>query len=190
MLQSTCFIPEATGGLTALFAFFRRVARFDPSEFDVCLAERFVYQPPALGEGHVGRLARFAKCTSPVSVYLKAYVPYLRFRQDLGLLLCLPSGDPCGCRSAECADSRSDDSAKKSCKSCVHGVSLWDAGRPLPGRRRFRAVGTDTQPGRPRSPLDGRFPDLFDAVLNDAGVGVVLGGVEMPRMNVGTDLPA
>ncbi|MGW9130029.1 hypothetical protein [Streptomyces sp. NPDC055681] len=42
----------------------------------------------------------------------------------------------------------------------------------------------------PQSPLDGRFTDLFDAVLNDAGVGVALGGVEMPRMNVGTDLPA
>ncbi|MDX6331150.1 MAG: putative transposase, partial [Streptomycetaceae bacterium] len=30
---------------------------------------------------------------------------------------------------------------------------------------------------------DGKFPDLFDAVLKDAGIEVVLRGVRMPRMN-------
>jgi transposase InsO family protein len=30
---------------------------------------------------------------------------------------------------------------------------------------------------------DGKFPGLFDAVLNDAGIEVVLSGVRMPRMN-------
>ena len=30
---------------------------------------------------------------------------------------------------------------------------------------------------------DGKFPGLFDAVLNDAGIKVVLSGVQMPRMN-------
>lgn len=30
---------------------------------------------------------------------------------------------------------------------------------------------------------DGRLPDLFDAVLRDAVLGVVLGGIEMPGMN-------
>jgi transposase InsO family protein len=30
---------------------------------------------------------------------------------------------------------------------------------------------------------DGKFPDLFDAVLADAGITVVLTGVRMPRMN-------
>lgn len=30
---------------------------------------------------------------------------------------------------------------------------------------------------------DGKFPSLFDAVLNDAGIEVVLSGVRMPRMN-------
>ncbi|MFI0480911.1 integrase core domain-containing protein [Actinomadura sp. 9N215] len=30
---------------------------------------------------------------------------------------------------------------------------------------------------------DGKFPDLFDAVLADAGIGVVLTGARMPRMN-------
>ncbi|MDH6710193.1 putative transposase [Kitasatospora sp. MAA19] len=30
---------------------------------------------------------------------------------------------------------------------------------------------------------DGKFPDLFDAVLQDAGIQVVLSGVRMPRMN-------
>ncbi|MBO3681639.1 integrase core domain-containing protein [Streptomyces sp. NEAU-YJ-81] len=30
---------------------------------------------------------------------------------------------------------------------------------------------------------DGKFPDLFDAVLADAGIKVVLSGVQMPRMN-------
>ncbi|MFE4723761.1 hypothetical protein ACFRLW_46890, partial [Streptomyces sp. NPDC056728] len=42
---------------------------------------------------------------------------------------------------------------------------------------------------------DGRVPDLFDAVLKDVGIEVVLSGVRMPRMNsimgeVGTDLLA
>ncbi|MDN3360062.1 hypothetical protein [Actinomadura sp. DC4] len=30
---------------------------------------------------------------------------------------------------------------------------------------------------------DGKFPDLFDAILTDAGINVVLTGVRMPRMN-------
>jgi putative transposase len=30
---------------------------------------------------------------------------------------------------------------------------------------------------------DGRYPDLFDAVLADAGIQVMLSGVRMPRMN-------
>jgi hypothetical protein len=30
---------------------------------------------------------------------------------------------------------------------------------------------------------DGKFPGLFDAVLMDAGIEVVLSGVQMPRMN-------
>ena len=30
---------------------------------------------------------------------------------------------------------------------------------------------------------DGKFPGLFDTVLNDAGIEVVLSGVQMPRMN-------
>jgi transposase InsO family protein len=30
---------------------------------------------------------------------------------------------------------------------------------------------------------DGQFPELFDAVLADAGIEVVLSGVRMPRMN-------
>jgi transposase InsO family protein len=30
---------------------------------------------------------------------------------------------------------------------------------------------------------DGKFPDLFDAILSDVGIEVVLSGVQMPRMN-------
>ncbi|MFC5001320.1 integrase core domain-containing protein, partial [Dactylosporangium cerinum] len=30
---------------------------------------------------------------------------------------------------------------------------------------------------------DGKYPALFDAVLADAGIAVVLSGVRMPRMN-------
>jgi hypothetical protein len=30
---------------------------------------------------------------------------------------------------------------------------------------------------------DGKFPGLFDAVLNHAGIEIVLSGVQMPRMN-------
>ncbi|MGA2830012.1 MAG: hypothetical protein ABSF03_28340 [Streptosporangiaceae bacterium] len=30
---------------------------------------------------------------------------------------------------------------------------------------------------------DGKFPHLFDAVLKDAGIEIVLSGVQMPRMN-------
>ena len=30
---------------------------------------------------------------------------------------------------------------------------------------------------------DGKFPGLFDAVLEDAGIKIVLSGVQMPRMN-------
>jgi putative transposase len=42
---------------------------------------------------------------------------------------------------------------------------------------------------------DGKFPALFDDVLTDAGIKVVLSGVQMPRMNSimerwGADLPA
>ncbi len=30
---------------------------------------------------------------------------------------------------------------------------------------------------------DGKFPDLFDAALKDAGIDVVISGIQMPRMN-------
>jgi hypothetical protein len=30
---------------------------------------------------------------------------------------------------------------------------------------------------------DGKFPALFDAVLKDAGIEVVLSGIQMPRMS-------
>jgi transposase InsO family protein len=30
---------------------------------------------------------------------------------------------------------------------------------------------------------DGKYPALFDAILADAGIEVVLSGVQMPRMN-------
>ncbi|MGW1554014.1 hypothetical protein ACWCQX_46750, partial [Streptomyces sp. NPDC002346] len=30
---------------------------------------------------------------------------------------------------------------------------------------------------------DGKFPELFDAIVKDAGIEVVLSGVRMPRMN-------
>ncbi|PRY40538.1 transposase [Umezawaea tangerina] len=30
---------------------------------------------------------------------------------------------------------------------------------------------------------DGKFPTLFDAVLADAGIQIVLSGVRIPRMN-------
>ena len=30
---------------------------------------------------------------------------------------------------------------------------------------------------------DGKFPEPFDAVLKDAGIVVVLSGIQMPRMN-------
>ncbi|MFI0771887.1 integrase core domain-containing protein [Streptomyces sp. NPDC021218] len=30
---------------------------------------------------------------------------------------------------------------------------------------------------------DGKFPELFDAVLKDAGIDVVLSGIQIPRMN-------
>ena len=30
---------------------------------------------------------------------------------------------------------------------------------------------------------DGKFPGLFDAVLEDTGIEIVLSGIQMPRMN-------
>ena len=30
---------------------------------------------------------------------------------------------------------------------------------------------------------DGKFPGMFDSILADAGIGTVLSGVQMPRMN-------
>jgi hypothetical protein len=30
---------------------------------------------------------------------------------------------------------------------------------------------------------DGKFPHLFDTILADAGIGVVLSGIQMPHMN-------
>ena len=39
-----------------------------------------------------------------------------------------------------------------------------------------------SRPGRPGR--DGKYPRLFDTVLKDAGVTVVLSGIHMPRMNV------
>jgi hypothetical protein len=30
---------------------------------------------------------------------------------------------------------------------------------------------------------DGKYPAVFDAVLEDAGIDVVLSGIQMPRMN-------
>ncbi|MFC8263671.1 hypothetical protein ACFUNF_40235 [Streptomyces sp. NPDC057291] len=47
----------------------------------------------------------------------------------LGLLLCLPAGDPRGCRSA---DGGADDTTEEPCKSCVHGVILLAKRRALP----------------------------------------------------------
>ena len=38
-----------------------------------------------------------------------------------------------------------------------------------------------SRPGRPGR--DGKYPRLFDTVLKDAGVTVVLSGIHMPRMN-------
>jgi putative transposase len=35
---------------------------------------------------------------------------------------------------------------------------------------------------------DGKYPDLFDTILSDAGLEVVLSGVRMPRVGSGTDL--
>ncbi|WP_411151295.1 hypothetical protein [Streptomyces sp. A30] len=29
----------------------------------------------------------------------------------------------------------------------------------------------------------GKFPELFDTILADAGIGVVLSGIRIPRMN-------
>jgi putative transposase len=34
---------------------------------------------------------------------------------------------------------------------------------------------------------DGKFPGLFDAVLKDAGIEIVLSGIQMPRMNAFTE---
>jgi hypothetical protein len=34
---------------------------------------------------------------------------------------------------------------------------------------------------------NGKFPQLFDAILKDAGIEVVLSGVQMPRMNAITE---
>ncbi|MFF2363816.1 hypothetical protein ACFVU0_14020 [Streptomyces sp. NPDC058122] len=91
----------------------------------------------AFSEGQVGTLARFAKSTSPFSIYLKAGLPQLRFGLDLGLVLCLPSGDPGGCRGADCADRGADDATEESCKSCVHVAILVAKRRALPvGRDR------------------------------------------------------
>jgi Integrase core domain len=45
----------------------------------------------------------------------------------------------------------------------------------LSGQVRARVVGEGAR--------DGKFPDLFDAILADAGMTVVLSGVRMPRMN-------
>jgi putative transposase len=38
-------------------------------------------------------------------------------------------------------------------------------------------------PARGVRDRDGKFPELFDAVLGDAGIEVVLTGVRIPRMN-------
>ena len=74
------------------------------------------------------------------------------------------------------------------------------------GSRRIRTLGATTHPGaswvaqaarnlvmdledvgcRARFLIrdrDGKFPELFDTVLADAGIEVVLSGVRMPRMN-------
>ncbi|MFI5774736.1 hypothetical protein ACIA74_41040 [Streptomyces sp. NPDC051658] len=56
-VQSSCFVPEAAGGLAALFAFLRRVACFDASKFDARIAQRSVYWMTAFGEGQVGTRA-------------------------------------------------------------------------------------------------------------------------------------
>ncbi|MEU0217244.1 hypothetical protein ABZ281_19900 [Streptomyces sp. NPDC006265] len=34
---------------------------------------------------------------------------------------------------------------------------------------------------------DGKFPELFDTILADAGIEVVLSGIRIPRMNSGPD---
>ena len=46
----------------------------------------------------------------------------------------------------------------------------------------------DLEDGRSRARFlirdrDGKFPALFDAVLKDAGIEVVLSGIQIPRMN-------
>jgi transposase InsO family protein len=49
---------------------------------------------------------------------------------------------------------------------------------PRHGPRRRRLPGKVHDPDR-----DGKYPALFDHVLNDAGIEVVLSGARMPRMN-------
>ena len=52
----------------------------------------------------------------------------------------------------------------------LRGTSSWISRTPGAGRFLIRD-------------RDGKFPSLFDTVLNDAGIEVVLSGVQMPRMN-------
>jgi hypothetical protein len=54
-----------------------------------------------------------------------------------------------------------------------------------PTRSSFRTVSADAH-YRARFLIrdrDGKFPHLFDVILSDAGIEVVLSGVQMPRMN-------
>jgi transposase InsO family protein len=65
------------------------------------------------------------------------------------------------------------------------GPPPTDRSRPiLPERRSLSRAGRDAARARLLiRDRDGKFPELLDAVLADAGIEVVLTGVRLPRMN-------